>query len=101
MEENTTRARLLYQVNGHGTQAFKLELNPDEGYYGAVIDGIFESLNHGWKLSPEGHPIITGAKEYAIISYYGYLPLFSIGRKQLKEQNITIKINKPLSVYSE
>jgi hypothetical protein len=87
--ENTTRARLVYRVNGYGTQTFILELDPSNGAFGVVIDGIFESLNHGWKLSPEGNPIVTGAKEYASVSYYGYPPSY-INRTDGLEEHYVI-----------
>jgi hypothetical protein len=88
--ENTTRATLSYDVSGPGTQTFILEINPNEGAYGVVIDGIFESLNHGWKLSSEGNPIITGAKEQTRVSYYGYPPSYINRTGDIDEHSVFI-----------
>ena len=88
--ENTTSAALVYRVKGNGTQAFILELNPNNGAYAVIIDGKFESLNHGWKLSQEGNPIVTGAKEFASIFYYGYPESYINRTDSIEEHSVLI-----------
>jgi hypothetical protein len=88
--QNTTSARLVYRVNRRGIQSFIFELDPNNGAYGLVIDGTFESLNHGWKLSSEGNPIVTGAKERATVSYYGYPSSYINRTNSLEEHSVVI-----------
>lgn len=64
--------RLRYNVSGIGSQAFNLHLDPEEGDYSVIADGVFLGLFDGWSISPDSTLIIAGEHSDVRIAYYGH-----------------------------
>lgn len=63
--------RLRYVAVGQGSQTFNLHLNPEEGDYSVIADGVWIGLYDGWSISSDSTITITGERHSVSIAFYG------------------------------
>jgi hypothetical protein len=82
---------LSYLVSGKGKQSFNLSLDPKEGEWSVIFDGVFAGQNHGWQISKDNTTlIITGATGNATIFYFGFPESFE-GNGEASNQSFNQK----------